>query len=144
MRAIAIAALGLALGVMGCEAQNVAQVGQAPREAISYAATAKYPGNAKTSPDVHAAAVDNSGNDTLTIYNVGDNTIPASTLWVNGQYVRQIPAIPARASATVGYGELIQAGPGVQTLHQLNQPVTKVELQTSNGLYTVEGPARVQ
>jgi hypothetical protein len=136
-----VAGLGLGLSLLGCQAESLSQVGTAPRQAITFAATAHYPGNPTTSPTVHAAAVADSSKDTLTIYNLGDTTIPASTLWVNGHFVRQIPAIAPRASHQVTYNELIQAGPGVQTLKQLGQGVNTVELQTAEGLFKVEGPA---
>jgi hypothetical protein len=144
IKPLSTAALAAAMGLplLGCEVQHISQVGQAPREAISYAATAHYPGNATTSPSVHAAAVADPDAHELTIYNLSDNGIPGSTVWVNGAVVHQIAPIPPRGSATVDYSQFLQAGEGVKTLRQLDQPVSKVELQTAEGLFAVEGPAR--
>ena len=52
--------------------------------------------------------------------------------------------IGPRSSQKVDFGQLLQAGEGVQSLKTLGQAVTKVELQTGQGLMSVEGPARRQ
>jgi len=137
---LAALAAGLA-GIAGCSTQSLPQVGTAPRQAISYAATAKYPGNPTTSPNVHAAAVVDRDANELTIYNLSDTGIPGSTVWVNGAFVHMIPPIGPRSSQRVDFAQLLQAGEGVQSLKMLAQPVRKVELQTAEGLFSVEGPA---
>ena len=137
----AVAGVVIGLGILGCETQSISRVGSAPRAAISYAATATYPGNPTTSPTVRAGAVVDSRARTITIYNFGDNGIPASTMWVNRGFVSQIPAIPPRGAQVVNFNQVLQAGEGVTTLRDLGQPITSVELRTPEGLFTAEGPA---
>ena len=136
-----ILCLSAGLMITGCKTTQVSQVAEGPREAITYAARAKYPGDAKTSERVRVAAVDDSGRRELTLFNLSDNSVPASTLWVNSHYVAQIPAIAPRRSVMVKYTQLIEAGPSVGDLRTMDQQPRKVELQTSEGLFTVQGPS---
>ena len=61
---------------------------------------------------------------------------------MNKTYVNEAPTIPTRGSIVVKYADLIQQGQGVQDLSTTNQPVTTVEIQTADGLYSAMGPAR--
>jgi hypothetical protein len=142
MRNMLIAIASSALLLAGCAVSDVGQVGEAPREAITYAALAKYPGKATTSDSIRTAAVDRRDDSTIEIFNLGDATIPASSVWVNNMYVTQILAIPPRGAATVKYKDLLLAGVGKNDLKKDGQTVRSVELQTSEALYTVQGPAR--
>ena len=133
-----------ALAAGGCKVGNVDQVGQQPREAITYAARTKYPGNPTAMPEmprVQAAAIDHRGQNEIEILNLGNNAIPASTVWVNGSYLTRIDAIPPKGSAVVKYGQLLEAGAGTQDLKMAKQSPNKIELQTSDGLTPVQGPA---
>jgi hypothetical protein len=146
MRAIltlTICLLGWALLSAGCTTQDVGRVGDEPREQIRYAANAKYPSQpAETSDRVQMAAVDDVGNDRVTLMNLGDNAIPPSTAWINGVYVYQLPAIPPRGMAEMKYSEILMAGPNAGDLKSAGQGVRKVELQTHEGLFTVQGPSK--
>lgn len=135
------AATGIVAGV-GCETQNPSNVAPQARHDITFAATAHYPGNAINAPDrVQATAVVNDKMDRLEIYNPSDRAIPPATLWVNGLFVHQLATIPPKGMAAVDKDELLQAGPSAMSLTDSKQAITKVELQTSDGLYTVQGPA---
>ena len=129
-----------ALAFAGCTAKEVADVGDSPREQITHAATLTYPGNARQDDRVQAVAIDVHGRNTLEIQNPSDTQIPASTLWVNGAFVRKIGPIPPGESVTVKHSNLIQAGRGTNDLLSLDQPIERVELQTPEGLFTVRGP----
>jgi hypothetical protein len=111
-----------------------------PREQITFAATARYPGNAQSSDQVQAAALDDPNDQQFTIYNLSNRPIPQATVWVNGSFVRQVDGIGPKGHVTLAYGDLIQAGPGTSDLKQSNQAVGRVDLQTSAGLFKVEGP----
>jgi hypothetical protein len=134
-----LAALILPL-VAGCQTENIGQVGERPREAITFAARAKYPGNAQESPKVRAVALTDPDTQELTVYNVGDTAIPATAVWVNGAFVRQIAPISPKSHATMKWVELLEAGPSAKSLSELDRTVQKVELQTSDGIYAVQGP----
>jgi hypothetical protein len=129
----------------GCHTQDVGQVGERPREAITYAARAKYPGNAQDSPRVRAVAiVDADGKllegKTIDVYNLGNESIPATAIWVNGAFVKQIGPISPKGHVTVKCVELLEAGPSAKSMTELERTVQKVELQTPDGLYNVQGP----
>ena len=148
MRAIrltSIIAIGLGFTVVGCTTQEVGRVGTEPRTQIAYAATAKYPGTtspAQTSDRVQLAAVDDVEEHKVTLMNLSDNTIPPSTAWINGAYVYQLPTIPPRGMADMNYADILMAGPNPGDLKHTGQSVRKVELQTHEGLYTVQGPSK--
>src|SRR3954453_15702155 len=96
--ALAGAALAVGVGfVGGCKTESIAQVGTQPREAITYAARAKYPGNAQMSDRARAVANTDADARQLDVYNIGDQPIAATALWVNGTFVKQIGSIPPRA-----------------------------------------------
>src|SRR5688500_14430601 len=127
----------------GCTTQEVGRVGREPREQIRYAATAKYPSSpAETSDRIQMAAIDDVANDRVTLMNLSDNAIPPSTAWINGSYVYQLPSIPPRGMADMKYSEILLAGPNGGDLKSAGQSVRKVELQTHEGLFTVQGPSK--
>jgi hypothetical protein len=146
MRAnVLIAALMIGSGLIaaGCETQEIARVGPEPREQIAYAATARYPAETARTPDsFKVAAVDDVEDKTLTIMNLSDGTIPPSTAWVNGAYVYQLPTIPPRGMYEIDYKEILMTGPNPSGLARSGQAVRKVELQTHEGLFTVQGPSK--
>ena len=41
---------------------------------------------------------------------------------------------------TVKYIELLEAGPGAKSLQELERTVQKVELETTDGIFSVQGP----
>ena len=128
--------------VVGCETQNPSNVAPQAKRDIAYAATAHYPGNAINAPDrVQATAVVNDKMDRLEIYNPSDRAIGPSTVWVNGLFVHQLGAIPPKGMAAIDKDELLQAGPAASSLSDSKQAITKVELQTPDGLFAVQGPA---
>jgi hypothetical protein len=148
MRAIGLTtifAIGLGVTVVGCTTQEVGRVGAEPREQIRYAATAKYPGEsspAQTSDRVQVAAVDDIENHKLTLMNLSDNAIPPSTAWINSAYVHTLATIPPRGVVEINYSDILMSGTNPGDLKQSGQAVRKVELQTQDGLYTVQGPSK--
>jgi hypothetical protein len=139
IRNYAAPALALAL-IAGCHTQDIGQVGERPREAITFAARAKYPGPGQESPKVKAVALTDPDTKELSIYNVGDTAIPSTAIWVNGAFVRQIGPISPKSHVSVKWVELLEAGPSAKSLSELERTVQKVELQTSDGMFAVQGP----
>ncbi len=135
-------AIAASILIAGCETSEIARVGEEPREAISYAATASYPGEATQSSDLQLAAIDNPDAREIELLNLTDNSIPASTLWVNGAFVKRIPSIPPRGTFKVKYNELLEAGTGTNDLQSVGQVARKVEIQTPQGLMAVQGPSK--
>src|SRR4051794_14736573 len=95
------AAVGAFLGVAGCETDKVSEVGPEARQAISAAATSHYPGNPRTSEDLQLAAVANPDKGYLEILNLGTQSIPGSTIWVNGTFMSRIDGIPPKSAVKV-------------------------------------------
>lgn len=144
MRQSTILTLAAAVALAaGCETKTdkVSAVGKEARQAISEAAVAKYPGNPTTSRDMVVAAVNYPEKNILEIHNLGNQSIPASTVWVNGTFMTRIDGIAPKSVATIKHSTLLEAGPATNDLKALNQPVAKVEIQTDRGLYTVQGPS---
>ena len=142
MRRCAILLILPAALILGCSTSEVSRVGQAPRAEITYAATAKYPGGAKTSDNFRLTAIDDPDGKKLEIYNVTDTAIGPATVWVNGAFVHRIDGIAPRGSIAIQHAELLQAGPGTSDLAKLDQTARKVEIETRDGLFTVQGPSR--
>jgi hypothetical protein len=126
----------------GCESktEKVSSVGPEARQAISEAAVARYPGNPMTSRDMQLTAIDYPQKHYLEIHNPGNVSVPPSTVWVNGAFMTTIDGITPKGFVTVNHGALLEAGPATNDLKTLNQPVAKVEIQTSKGLFSVQGP----
>jgi hypothetical protein len=91
------AAIGTAMmtALAGCggKADKVSAVGPEARQAISQAAVARYPGNARTSSDVQLTAINYPGKQYLEIHNTGSQSLPAATVWVNGTFLTVIDGI---------------------------------------------------
>ena len=132
--------LGLAavVAAAGCSTSEMAV-----REDVTRAALSEYPGQARPSDRLKLAAVDDPGRQTLEISNLSDTAVTTAKVWVNSRYVQAVPAIPARSTVTIGYADLLEAGRGTMDLARVDKPqIAKVEVQTADGLFTVDGPAR--
>jgi hypothetical protein len=123
--------------------QDLARVGEDPREALSYAATAKYPHNAQLSDEVQAVAIVHPDGNFFEIHDLSNNSIGSSTLWVNGASLQRLDDIPPKSSSTVRYVDLLEAGPGGSDFGKIDRPVHRVELQTRGGLFKVLGSIEV-
>lgn len=134
-------ALALLIGSAGCATQDVAMIGNEPREAISAAATASYPKGAQATSTVKLVAFNYAEKKVLEIHNLSDHSVPASTVWVNEAFLTPIASIPPKSYATVKYTDLLEAGHAVNDMTKGKSTITKVELQGPDGLMSVEGPA---
>ena len=135
-------AIGALVFIAGCETSEIARVGEEPRAEIGYAATASYPGEPMAATkDFQVAALDNPDAHELELLNLTDNSIPASSVWVNGAFVKRIASIPPRGTLKVKYSELLEAGRSVNDLQSVGQIARKVEIQTPQGLMAVQGPS---
>jgi hypothetical protein len=137
----AVTASAIAL-LAGCEGKGdkVSSIDPEARQAISAAATARYPGNPTTSRDVQAAAINYTDKKYIEIHNLGTASIPAGTVWVNGTFMTHFDGVAPKSFTTVHYGSLLEAGSPSNDLKRLSQPVAKVEVQTDRGLFSVQGP----
>jgi hypothetical protein len=115
-----------------------------PAEAMSDTQLAAYAGNAKfptTQPENSArvAAIVSADRRTIKIYNFENQPLRAVNLWVNGAYVQPIQGIPAHGRTILRTDKLFN-GLG-DTFAKRAEEVTRVQLETKDGLYTLLGPA---
>jgi hypothetical protein len=134
--------IAMVLVLAGCRANNVGSVREQPRAEISFAATAAYPRDAQTTEEFQITAVDDPRRRELILYNPTDRSIPASTVWVNQNFVHRVAGIGPRSSVTIDYRNLLEAGEGVQDLRRAGHEIHRVDLETPQGLVAVQGPAR--
>ena len=127
----------LVTGAIGCATNELET-----RREVAQAALSRYPGNAQPASTFRLAAADNTGDRSIELLNLSDTAVPAGKVWVNGRFVASVPAIEPRTTTVVKYGDLLEAGPGVMDLKRAESQVTKVEYETSQGLFAVDGPSR--
>jgi hypothetical protein len=127
--------------LVGCTTSELSQVGDQPKAAIKYAALSEYPKSMTPSHDLNVGAINDRDAKVLRVYNFGDQTIPASTLWVNGGFLSYIDSIPPKGHVSLKYSQLLEQGQNVNDFSKVEAPMAKVELQNDRGLFAVEGPA---
>jgi len=115
-----------------------------PAEAMSDTQLAAHAGNAKfpkTQPsgDRRLAAIVSRDRKTIKIYNFEGAPIRAVNVWVNGSYVQPITGIPGQSKAVIRTDKLFN-GLG-NTFASRGEEVSRVQLETPDGLYNVMGPA---
>jgi hypothetical protein len=106
----------------------------------AYAATARYPADAKPSSDLRAAALIDPKGDEIRIANLSDQPLRDVNVWINGTFVHKVSVIPAHGTVTVDRKEFYD--PSGKSMAQLNAMVHRVEIQSGDHLYAV-GDARL-
>jgi hypothetical protein len=134
----------IGLGLAGCqtdgsESARLSTQARTVPELAAYAASHPYPTSLPASEQVHAAAIVNRADSTIKIYNFGTKPIHDARVWVNKGYVQHINGVAPNSSAIIRMGELYN-GLG-QTFTSLNSPVSLVQLESEDGLFTLLGPA---
>lgn len=108
-------------------------------ELAAYAAAHPYPDKAQASDHLRAAAIVNRANGIIKIYNFDNRPIQDANVWVNRSFIQHINGIAPNSSAIVQFGQLYN-GMG-KNFSSLNEPVSTVQVEMGNNLYTLEGPA---
>jgi len=134
----------IGLGLAGCQTESgdAARMSTTARtvpELAAYAASHPYPTSAPASDQVHAAAIVSRSDASIKIYNFGTKPIRDARVWVNKGYVQHINGVAPNSSAIIKMDELYN-GLG-QTFTALNSPVSLVQVETDDGLFTLLGPA---
>ena len=116
----------------------------APAEAMSdtqlaaYAGDAEFP-TARPRTDWRVAAIVSKDRKTVKLYNFETTPVRAVNVWVNGAYVQPLQALPAHSKALVRGDKLFNKGG--QRFSERGEEVTRVQLETQDGVYDVMGPA---
>ena len=140
-RAAAIALAGLVL--VGCSTS--AQVDnpfkgddKEKTQLAAFAGQSQYP-NKQASDDLKVTALVDRDDGTIKIINTTQQSLSDAKLWVNGAYVIHIDTIPARGTVAIKRENLYNRD-GL-SLAKANVGVTKVQLETADKFYNLEGPA---
>jgi hypothetical protein len=104
----------------------------------AHAGNAKFP-TARPTDDRRIAAIVSRDRRIIKLYNFEGNPVRAVNVWVNGSYVQPIHGIPGRSQTVVRTDKLYN-GLG-NTFASRNEEVSRVQLETEDGLYNVMGPA---
>ena len=124
--------------------RNVTPSVDPPAEAMSDTQLAAHAGDAEF-PNVQAAtnrrvaAIVTGDRHAIKLYNFENESIPAVNVWVNGAYVQPLRAIPAQSKALVRTEKLFNKQ-GYR-FSQRGEEVTRVQIQTQDGLFNALGPA---
>jgi hypothetical protein len=109
-----------------------------PTQLAAYAGNAKYP-NVTPVNDLRAAAIVSRDRSQIKIYNFDRAPLRTVNVWVNGSFVQQINGIAPQSKVTIFTNELYD-GLGF-TFASKQEEVARVQLETSDGLYNLMGPA---
>ena len=126
-------ATAVSLWATGCQTESVSQVGDGPREAIAYAATARYPGNAESEASATVARDASSSSSSSAAVSADVDARPPA---VPGNADRTSPAVSATADASP-YRLAVVDRRGDKQIEILNLSDTAVPASTLwvNGLF---------
>lgn len=115
-----------------------------PAEAMSDTQLAAHAGNAKfptarPTDDRRIAAIVSRDRKIIKLYNFDGNPVRAVNVWVNGSYVQPIQGVPGQSKAVIRTDKLYN-GLG-NTFASRSEEVSRVLLETENGVHNVMGPA---
>jgi hypothetical protein len=89
--------------------------------------------------DLAVASIVGPDKSTIKIYNFSNDDLRGVDVWVNGSYVQHVSGISPQSSVMIHTSELYN-GLGKSFAGQ-SEPISKVQVQSDQGLYTTWGPA---
>jgi len=104
----------------------------------AFAAQSQYP-NKQASDDLRVAALVDRKEGTIKIINSTSQALTDAKLWVNGAFVTHVDTIPARGMLAIKRENLYNRE-GL-SLAKANAAVSKVQLESGDKFYNLEGPA---
>ena len=104
----------------------------------AHAGDAEFP-TARASDGKRVAAIVTADRRTIKLYNFENAPISAVNVWINGAYVQPLRAIPAHSKAPIRTDKLFNKGG--QRFSERGEEVTRVQLETSEGVFNAMGPA---
>ena len=148
----ALAVLTVGMLVIGCAgggnrrqaASNATPTMDPPAMAMSDTSLAAHAGGAtfpseRPSNDRRVAAIVSADRRTIKLYNFENEPIRAVNVWINGAYVQPLRTIPAHSKAPIRTEKLFNKD-GYRFSNR-GEEVTRVQLETSEGLFNAMGPA---
>jgi nucleoid-associated protein YgaU len=148
---LAVVAVAMLVGCAGgggnrgsASTRNTTATIDPPAEAMSdtqlaaHAGDAEFP-TAQATDGPRVAAVVSADRRTIKLYNFDNDAVRAVNVWINGSYVQPLRAIPANSKAHIQADKLFnKIG---QRFSQRGEEVTRVQIETQDGLFKVMGPA---
>lgn len=103
----------------------------------AFAASSQFP-NQEASNDLTATALVHRDTGMIQIINASNKPLTNAKVWVNGQFVTKVNSIPANGSVRIPRSQFYdQTG---RTLSGTNTTAQRIQLQTSDNLYNLQGP----
>jgi len=115
---------------------HVAGNGSRDAQMAAFAAKAQRP-NTNAQQSQYTAVVTNNG--AIQVVNPTDQPLNDGTLWINDKYVAQVPPIAPRGTATLDRNQIYDRNG--HTMDWSAEKLNKLELQSGDQLYIVNGPA---
>jgi hypothetical protein len=139
-------AVAIALGIFILAGCNTSASVQNPfkgddtqkTQLAAFAAQSQFP-TKQPSDDLRVTALINKDNGTIKVINSTQQAINDAKLWVNGSFVTHVDTIPARGMVAIKRENLYNRD-GIP-LSKANIGISKVQLESSDKLYNLEGPA---
>lgn len=131
-----------AISMIGCTA-SIEPAGSASSNELpeaqlaAYAASTKYP-DKNASDDMKLGAMVNRDDKSIQLINYTDKTLTDAKVWINQGYLYKVSSIPAHGYATLSTADFYN-GSG-HALSEMNNPVNRIQVETSDGLFNVQGP----
>ena len=120
------------------EANRAAVERPTSEELAAYAGHAKFP-DVQAKTDLAVASIVSPDKSTIKIYNFSNSDLRNVDVWLNGSYVQHVSGISPQSSVLIHTNELYN-GLGKSFAGQ-SEPISRVQVQTDQGLYTTWGPA---
>ncbi len=98
-----------------------------------------YPRDLKASDDLRATAVVDPTYSSIKIANASDRDLRNATIWIDGKYAAQIGQVPARGTVTIQRSDLVNRDGSAAPVADLKN-VARIQLQTRDNLYNLQGP----
>ena len=137
-----LVAAGLAGGVAGCstsaDVHPFASNGDEKAQLAAFAAKSEYP-NVQASDDLKASAIVSRDKNQIKVVNSTDQSLTNVKVWVHGAYVAPVTQIPAHGLVTLERKDFYDRNG--QTLADVKTPPAKIQLQTQDRFFNLEGPA---
>jgi len=108
-------------------------------ELAAYAGHAKFPDTEPAQSDLAVASIVSPDKTTIKIYNFSKSDLRNVDVWVNGSYVERVSGISPQSSVLIHTSEMYN-GLG-KSLSGQAEPISRVQVQTDQALYTTWGPA---
>ncbi len=122
--------------LMGCD--TISGPSEVSAKRAAFAAQTPYPQNMKATEDSHLTALVSRDGNTIQLLNSSDKASTDANVWVNGTYLTRVDSVPPHGLVTLHRTDFFDSGGN--NLSKQSATVTRVEVQSNNQLFQVQGP----